>query len=130
MDCLRQLINTESFDNETRYELSICNLKLSPKDVSPHLRAEDHALRGIQGLLVNKTFPILERLKKEAILDAADLCYAGFHFAELPGAENAEFGRALLEQVAKRWPASKEAKAAKNKLKLAAGATASTAPQT
>lgn len=123
VECLRHLINTESFDNETRYQLSVCNLKLSPKDVSPHLRAEDHALRGIQGLLAGRAFPILERLKQEPILDAADLCYVGFHFAELPGAENIEFGRALLEHVTKRWPASKEAKAAKNKLQLAAAPT-------
>jgi hypothetical protein len=127
VDCLRQLINTESFDNETRYELSLCNLKQSPKDLAPHLRAEDHALRGIQGLLPNKTFNVLDRLKKEPVLDAADLCYVGFHFAELPGAENGEFGRALLEHIVKRWPASKEAKAARNKLKLATSATAPTA---
>lgn len=119
VECLRQLINTESFDNEMRYELSVCNLKQSPKDLSPHLRAEDHALRGIQGLLANRNFPILDRLKKETVLDVADFCYVGFHFAELAGAENAEFGRALLEHIVERWPASKEAKAAKNKLKLA-----------
>jgi len=53
------------------------------------------------------------------VLDAADLYYLGFHFAELPGAENAEFSQALLDHIAKRWPASKEGKAAKNKLKLA-----------
>jgi HEAT repeat protein len=127
VDCLRQLINTESFDNEIRFELSVCNLKQSPKDLAPHLRAEDHALRGIQGLLPNKPFNVLDRLRKEPMLDAADLCYIGFHFAELPGADNAEFGRALLEQIVKRWPASKEAKAAKNKLKLAGGTAEPTA---
>jgi hypothetical protein len=127
VDCLRQLINTESFDNEVRFDLSICNLKQSPKDLSPHLRAEDHALRGIQGLLPVKNFNVLDRLKKDAVLDAADLCYVGFHFAELPGAENGEFGRALLEHIVKRWPTSKEAKAAKNKLKLAQPGTQSTA---
>jgi len=120
VECFRQLINTESFDNEVRYELSVCNLKQSPKDLSPHLRAEDHALRGLYGLLANRNFPLLDRLKEEKALDAADLCYVGFHFAELPGAENAEFGRAILEYLVKRWPTSKEAKAARNKLKLAA----------
>jgi hypothetical protein len=128
VDCLRQLINTESFDNEVRFELSVCNLKQSPKDLAPHLRAEDHALRGIHGLLPNKPFNVLDRLKKEAVLDAADLCYVGFHFAELPGAGNAEFGRALLEHIVQRWPASKEAKAAKNKLKLATGPAAAQQP--
>ena len=123
VECLRQLVNTESFNNDLRYELSVCNLKQSPKDLAPHLRTEDHALRGFQGLLADKASRLLDRLKKETVLDAADLCYVGFHFAELPGSEDARFGRALLEHVAKRWPKSAEAKAAKNKLKLASPPT-------
>jgi len=119
VECLRQLVNSESFDAEVRYELSVCNLKQSPKDLSPHLRSEDHALRGFQGLLQGRTFKLLERLNKENALDAADLCYVGFHFTELPGPEDAKFGAALLEQVIKRWPKSPEAKSARNKLKLA-----------
>ena len=119
VECLRQLVNTESFDNELRYALSVCNLKQSPKDLAPHLRSEDHALRGFQGLLQGRTFKLLERLKKEKLLEAADLCYVAFHFAELPGSEDARLGRALLEHVAKRWPSSSEARAARNKLKLA-----------
>lgn len=124
VECLRQLANTESFDAETRYDLSLCNLKQSPKDLTPHLRVDDQALRGFQALLANKPFKLLDRLKKDALLEPADLCYVAFHFAELPGAEESQLGRALLEHVAKRWPRSKEGQAAKNKLKLAAAATA------
>jgi hypothetical protein len=124
IECYRQLANSECFDNDLRYQLGVCNLKQSPKDLAPHLRAEDHALRGFQGLLAHKGFQLLERLQKEPALEAADLCYLGFHFAEAAGPEEAAFGRALLEQVAKKWPRSAEAKAAKNKLKLAPPAAA------
>jgi len=118
VDCLRQLARAETFDNEVRYELSVCNLKQSPKDLAAHLRAEDHALRGFQTLLQDKRFKLFERLKKEKSLEPGDVYYAAFHFSEGTG-EEAKFGRKLLEHVAKRWPKSKEGKAARNKLKLA-----------
>lgn len=119
VECLRKLVATEGFDNELRYELSICNLKQSPKDLAQHLRAEDPSLRGLQTLLQERGFKLLDRLKKEKVLDAADLFYVGFHFSEGTG-EELKFGRALLEHVARRWPKTKEGKAARNKLKLVA----------
>lgn len=118
VECLRQIARSESFDNELRFELSVCNVKQSAKDLAPHLRAEDHALRGFQTLLQDKGFKLFERLKKERALTAADLYYIGFHFSEGTGAE-LKFGRKTLEHVAKRWPKTKEGKAAKSKLKLA-----------
>ena len=120
VECLRQLVNTEGFDAGLRYDLSVCNLKQSAKDLAPHLRGEDHALRGFQALLPVKPFKLLERLKKDKALDAADLCYVGFHFAELAGPAEAELGRALLEHVARKWPRRAEGKSARNKLQLAA----------
>ena len=119
VECLRRLVSTESFDDETRFALTVCNLKVSLKDLAPQARAEDHALRGIQALLRNKAFKLFERLKKEKVLDASDLYYVGFHFAESVG-EDQPFGIKILELVAKTWPKSAEGKAAKNKLKLAA----------
>lgn len=118
VDCLRQIVRSESFDNELRYELSVCNVKQSAKDLAPHLRAEDHALRGFQALLQDKGFKLFDRLKKERALETADLYYVGFHFSEGTGGE-LKFGRKILEYVAKRWPKTKEGKTAKNKLKLA-----------
>jgi hypothetical protein len=61
----------------------------------------------------------MDRLVKDKTLDASDLFFVGFHFAEGHGPER-DFGTKLLEHVAKKWPASKDGKAAKNKLKLAA----------
>ena len=117
VDCLKQVARSEGSDAELRYELSVCNLKQSAKDLTPHLRADDHALRGLQVLLQDKGFKLFDRLKKEKALEAADLSYVGFHFSEGTGEEQ-KFGRKILEYVAKRWPKSKEGKAAKNKLKL------------
>jgi HEAT repeat protein len=116
-DCLRQISRSEGFDNELRFELSICNVKQSAKDLAPHLRAEDYALRAFQALLSVKGFKLFDRLKKEKALDAADFYYIGFHFSEGSG-EELKFGRNILEHVAKRWPKTKEGKAARNKLKL------------
>ncbi len=117
VECLRRLTNTELFDDEARYALSVCNLKASSKDINPHVRAEDYALRGFQALLRNPAFKLAERLKKDKMLDSADRFYVGFHFAESPGEEQA-FGIAVLEFLVKNAPKSAEGKAAKNKLKL------------
>jgi len=118
VDCLKQIARSEGLDAELRYELSVCNIKQSAKDLAQHLRAEDYALRGFQALLQDKAFKLFDRLKKERALDAADLFYIGFHFSEGSGAE-LKFGRKILEYVAKRWSKAKEGKAARNKLKLA-----------
>ena len=118
VDCLKQLICAENLDQNLRFELSICNLKPAAKDLAPHLRAEDQALRSLQALLLDKSFKLLDRLKKEKCLDAADLFYVGFHFSEGTGEEQ-KFGQQLLEYVGKHWPGTKDGKAAKNKLKLA-----------
>ena len=118
VECFKQLVRGEGFDTNLRYELSICNLKRSPKDLAPHLRADDFALRGFQALLQDKTIKLIDLLKKEPALDATDFYYLGFHFSEGAG-EDRKFGEELLEHLAKKWPASKEGKAAKNKLKLA-----------
>ena len=119
VDCLKQLVTAESFSADLRFELAVCNLKQSAKDLAPHLRAEDQALRGLQALLPDKSFKLFDRVKKDKYLDATDLFYVGFHFSEGTGEEQ-KFGQQLLESVAKRWPGTKDGKAAKNKLKLAA----------
>lgn len=121
IDCIRPLIRGDGSDNELRFDLNVCHLKQSAKDMAPHLRAEDDALRGLQPLLLDKKLKLIERLKKEKALDAEDWYYVGFHFSEGTGEER-KFGRALLEHVVKKWPRAKQGKAAKEKLKLTSGA--------
>ncbi len=117
VDCLKRLINTESFDEQTRYDLSICNLKLVPKDIAPQMGTEDHAIRGFRALLHSGSFKLFDTLKKDKTLDASDLHYVGVRLVEAMGDGN-ELGVQLLEHVAKRWPKSEQGKAAKNRLKL------------
>jgi HEAT repeat protein len=127
VECLRQLARGDALDREVRYELSVCNLKQSAKDVAPNLRAEDASLRGFQALIPDKSFRLFDRLKKEKALDATDLYYVAFHFSEGSGDE-LKLGRKLLEHIAKRWPKSKDGKAARNKLKLPKTPTVTPAP--
>jgi hypothetical protein len=116
VDCLRRLVNTEAFTDDVRYELSLCDLKVSPKVLTPGARADDHALRGFSGLLRNKAFKLAARLKKEKTLDASDLYFVGFSFLEsVP--EHGEFGREIIEHVAKTWPKTEEGKNARKLLK-------------
>jgi len=117
VECLRRLTNSEVFDDEARYALCVCNLKQSARDISPGVRAEDHALRGLQVLLRVPSFKLAGRLKKDKTLDADELFYAGFHFSEMAGEEKS-FGVALLDHLARSAPKSATGKAAKNKLKL------------
>jgi len=118
VEIFRKLVHSAAFDDASRYALSLCNLKLSPKELAPHVRAEDFALRGLQALR-RQGGPALEaRLLKEKILDADDFHYVGFHFSEMTGDERA-FGEALLRHVRKTWPRTPAGKAAKAKLGVA-----------
>jgi hypothetical protein len=108
-------VHSSAFDDETRYQLSVCNLRLSARDLAPALRAEDHALRGFQALLHGRTFPLLDRLRAEKALEAADLYYTAFHFCEGLSVDR-EFGEKLLAHVAAKWPRSAEGKAARKRV--------------
>lgn len=98
-ECLRRLISTEDFNDETRYRLSLCNLKLSAKDPAAQFRAEDQSLRGLAVLLHGKTFPLLTRLRAEKMLDADDIHYIGFHFSQTTD-DDKLFGDNLVEYAA------------------------------
>jgi len=115
VDCLRRLLHTESFNEEVSYALSLCDLKVSKKELSAQYRAEDHALRGFVSLYRRNKNELLARLKKDKILDESDIYYIGFHFSEAAGEER-DFGDELLKHVAKTWPKSREAKDAKARL--------------
>ncbi len=108
-ECLRRLSSTEAFDDETRYSLAACNLKISAKDIASNMRLEDQALRGFQVLLHGKAFPLMERLKADKMLDHTDLHYVGFHFSQAQGDDKA-FGDQLLQYAASKAPKPKAAK--------------------
>ena len=116
INCLRRLTQSPVCDDKTRYALAVCNLKKSPRELSAHMRAEDHALRGFQNLS-RANFKLLNELKKDKTLDAQDLYYVGFHFSEARAPQN-DFGRDVLLHVGKTWPRSKEGQAARVKTGL------------
>jgi HEAT repeat protein len=116
VDCLRRLLHTEIFNDDISYALSICDLKVSKKELSIQYRAEDHALRGLLSLFRHNAPNLLARLKKDKTLNASDIFYAGFHFSDSAGDERL-FGEELLKHVVKKWPRSREAKEARARLK-------------
>ena len=115
MDCLRRLLHTETFNDDVSYALSVCDLKVSHKELAPQYRAEDHALRGFNSLFRHNSTDLLNRLKTDKALDASDLYYVGFHFTEGSGDERL-FGEEILKHIVKSRPKSAEAKAARQRL--------------
>jgi hypothetical protein len=99
-----------------RLELALCGLKVSAKELAPHARDDDPALRSLDTLLSQNPELLLKELEKAKFLDGEDLFYVGFHFAEGTGRARA-FGIDVLKRVAKADAKSEAGKAAKNKLK-------------
>lgn len=99
-----------------RLELGLCGLKVSPKEVAAESRAIDPCLRQFSHILEQDAAEVQGQVLKAKWLDAEDLFYLGFHFAEQHLREK-EFGAAVLQQMVKANPKSKLAANAKNKLK-------------
>jgi HEAT repeat protein len=117
VECFRNLGGTAAFDNDAKFDLAVCGVKNSAKELSHGFRTDDPSLRILQSLVTDRKFQLSNRLKKEKILAAPDLYYIGFHFSEGNGDE-ATFGQDLLHHIIRVWPRSREAKDARNKLKL------------
>lgn len=102
-----------------RLELAMCGLKTSDKDVTGEARANDPSLRQFEHVLAQDPDEVLKQVQKAKWLEAEDLYYLGFHFAERFGKEK-DFGAEVLKAVVKGSPRSKVAAAARNKLKSVA----------
>jgi hypothetical protein len=99
-----------------RFEAAACGLKLSSHDLDVDSRASDPCLHQFAALVHrHETDPIVY-LKKAKWLDAEDLFYLGFHFAEATGQEQ-RFGGKVLHWLVSRSPRSKLAKDARRKLR-------------
>src|SRR5207244_3292685 len=92
-----------------RQELAACGLKLSTKDVAAEARASDTCLQQFAILVHRHAVDPFEYVAKGRWLEAEDLFYLGFHFAEGTGAEK-QFGSQVLKLLLKRFPRSKLAK--------------------
>jgi hypothetical protein len=79
-------------------------------------RNNDPSLHQFTRLLQDPAFELAGRVTKAKWLDADDLFYLGFHFAEQTQRAK-EFGKAVLELIVKRAGKTELGKQAKRKLK-------------
>jgi hypothetical protein len=91
-------------------------LKVSNHDPAAAAREADPALHHFSRLLQDPAFDLIGEVRKAKWLEAEDLFYLGFHFAEQQRLARA-FGQQVLELVIQRSPKSQLGKNAKHKLK-------------
>jgi HEAT repeat protein len=111
---LRSLVQSKDSDVEARFQLGVCELKLSKKKIARGAN-NDPCLATFSELLKHKEFPVLKRVTTEPGLDAEELFYLGFSFAERGDAEQG-FGGDVLAFLADSGD-EKVAARAHNKLK-------------
>jgi HEAT repeat protein len=113
---LRLLIRDPSSGFSIRLELACCGLRVSSRDLSPEARAGDPCLSQFATLCQGYEAELSAELEKIKWLEAEDLYYLGFHFAEQVGQQR-QFGGKVLRLLMKRSPRTKLAQAAKSKLR-------------
>ncbi len=113
---LRLLIRDPSSGFPIRLELACCGLKVSSHDLSPEARTNDPCLQQFATLCQGYEAELSAELKKIKWLEAEDLYYLGFHFAEQVGQQR-QFGGKVLRWMVKRSPRTKLAQSAKSKLR-------------
>ncbi|HEY2783702.1 MAG TPA: hypothetical protein VGJ05_01905 [Fimbriiglobus sp.] len=102
-----------------RLELACVGLKSSGKEIEREARQADPCLTQFAHLAEHDQPELMKQLGKATWLDADDLFYLGFHFAEDMGRLKS-LGAEVLEMVVKKYPKAKVAAAAKGKLKTVA----------
>jgi HEAT repeat protein len=114
----RLLAHDPACGENIRFELAATGLKISNHDTAVDARQADPALAQFGRLLQNPSFDLLRHVNQAKWLDGNDLFYLGFHFVE-QNHRAREFGKAVLELVAKRLPKAEVGKNAQKKLKSA-----------
>lgn len=117
---LKLLARDPSVGLPIRLELALCGLKLSGKELAADFRATDNCLRQFEHIIGQDADTVLKTIEKAKWLDADEVFYLGFHFAERASTEK-DFGVAMLKLVGKLSPKTKLATSAKNKLKSVGG---------
>jgi hypothetical protein len=100
-----------------RYLFAVALIRQSNKDLSPPARRANLGLRVIRALIYDDTPGLLSSLQKDRDIGPEDLFYIGFHFME-EGEEMRPFAKALLEHLMRKYPRSKVASPARQKLEL------------
>lgn len=112
---LNLLTRDPACGDAVRFEAAGCALKLSAHDLAAEARTHDPALQQLARML-NHGSDVATLLLKAKWLDADDLFYVGFHFAEGNRPEKEAAAR-LLNDVIRRSPRSQRARDARNKLR-------------
>jgi hypothetical protein len=112
----RLLTRDPAVGPELRFQLAATLLKVSNHDPAAAAREADPALHHFSRLLQDPAFDLIGEVRKAKWLEAEDLFYLGFHFAEQQRLARA-FGQQVLELVIQRSPKSQLGKNAKHKLK-------------
>jgi HEAT repeat protein len=105
-----------AWDDEARYEFALATLKSHTHPFGGPARRHDAALDTFRAF-ASSAFPLVDRLRRERVLDPEDLYYVAFNLAEERG-DNRAVAADLLEHVADKYGRTKIGKAAKNKLSL------------
>jgi HEAT repeat protein len=117
---LTLLKDSPGFDAEMQFALAVADLKSHARGAGA-ARRHDTALDLLRGL-AHSAFPTADRLRKERLLLPDELFYVAFNLAEGSGEERT-VARELLELLVDKHGRTKVGKAARNKLRLTAGAT-------
>ncbi len=99
-----------------RLEAAGCALKMSGHDLAHEAREADRAIQDFTGLIHHHAAETSAFLTSAKWVEAEDLYYLGFHFAEKER-EARTFGGEALHAAIQRSPRSKLAKDAKSKLR-------------
>jgi hypothetical protein len=100
--------------------LALCGLKASAKQLRAEARAQDPCLGQFAELARRDIAAVLAELGKSSWLEAEDLYYLGFHFAESSEEDLRAFGASVLRLLLSRFPRVKLASGARKKLGSAA----------
>lgn len=116
MPYFRLLTRDPACGESSRFEAAGCAVKLSAHDLASDARQADPALHLFATLLHRHETEPIRLVEAARWLDAEDLFYLGFHFAERAQPER-DFGAQLLQLLIKRAGRTKLAKDAKSKLR-------------
>jgi hypothetical protein len=108
------LASSGHLDADGRYELVIGTLLAEPREIGS--RVGDPVLGHIAELLA-ADYPLTTKFRRESQLTADHLLYLGHHCAEKLQKER-QFGLDMLKEVVRKWPGTKAAVQARQKLKV------------
>ena len=112
---LKSMTAGQDADPVAVFQLGVCEVKLSKRKIVRGATNNDACLATFQSLLRYREFPLLDRIRDDKTLDAEDLYYLAFSFAERSGVEQG-FGGDLLAYLYESAPDSRLGGMAKNKL--------------